>query len=63
VQLDTHIPNARAHVSKAPDIRTIMSLQDVRAGSTVNVCKACRHAATVQYQHYESLTWHCYSAK
>jgi hypothetical protein len=56
VQLDTHIPNACAHVSKAPDIRTIMSLQDVRAGSTVNVCKACRHAATVQYQHYKSLT-------
>jgi hypothetical protein len=31
VQLGMHVPNARAHVSKEPDVRVIMDLQDVRA--------------------------------
>jgi hypothetical protein len=47
VQLGPHVPNARAHVSKVLDIRAIMGLQDVQAGSTVNACKKCRHAVTV----------------
>jgi hypothetical protein len=47
VQLGTYVPNTHAHVFKVPDIRVIMCLQDVRAGSVVNAYKACRHAATV----------------
>jgi hypothetical protein len=48
VQLGLHVPNARAQVSKAPDDRVIMGLQDMRAGSTVNACKTCGQTATVQ---------------
>jgi hypothetical protein len=48
VQLGTYVPNARTHVFKAPDIRVIMGLQDMRAGNTVNAYKAYRHAATVR---------------
>jgi hypothetical protein len=51
VQLGPHVPNACAHISKAPDVRAIMGLQDVWVGSTVNTCKACGHAATVHHQH------------
>jgi hypothetical protein len=58
-----HVLNARTQISKALDIRAIMGLQDVRAGSAVNVCKACRQTATVQRQHYSPLAWHCYSVK
>jgi hypothetical protein len=29
IQLDSHVPNARVHVSEALDIRAIMGLQDV----------------------------------
>jgi hypothetical protein len=47
VQLGMHILSARAHVSKALDVRAIMGLQDVRAGSAVNACKVCGQAATV----------------
>jgi hypothetical protein len=47
VRLGTHVPNARTHISKAPDFRAIMGLQDVRTGSVVNACKACRQVATV----------------
>jgi hypothetical protein len=47
MQLGTHVPNAGAHISKAPDIRAIMGLQDVQAGSVVNACKACGQAATL----------------
>jgi hypothetical protein len=50
VQLDTHVPNERAHVSKVLDARAIMGLQDVRAGSAVNACKACGHIAIVRLQ-------------
>jgi hypothetical protein len=50
MQLGTHISNIRAHISKVPDIRVIMGLQDVRVGSIVNVYKACRQAATVRLQ-------------
>jgi hypothetical protein len=35
MQLGSHVPYAHTHVSKAHDVRTIMSLQDVRAGSTL----------------------------
>jgi hypothetical protein len=67
MQLGTYVPNARAQVSKALDIRVIMGLQDVRAGSAVNACKTCRqgsyNATTVQLQHYRLLVWHRYSAK
>jgi hypothetical protein len=45
VRLDPHVPNARAHVSKAPDVRAIMGLQDVQLGSIVNVCKTCGYSA------------------
>jgi hypothetical protein len=47
MHIATHVLNARVHVFKAPDVRAIMCLQDVRAGSVVNVCKACGRAATV----------------
>jgi hypothetical protein len=47
MQLDMYVPNIRAYVSKVPDVRAIMGRQDVRAGSIVNTCKACRQAATV----------------
>jgi hypothetical protein len=50
VQLDMHVPNARTHISKTPDVRAIMSLQDVRVGSTDRSCKKCRHEATVRRQ-------------
>jgi hypothetical protein len=36
VQLGTHVPNTRAHVSKAPHVRAIMRLQDVHADNVVN---------------------------
>jgi hypothetical protein len=58
VQLGTHVPNARAHVSKSPNIRAIMGLQDVRAGSAANACKACRHVATMRLQYSASTMDH-----
>jgi hypothetical protein len=39
MQLGSHVPNARTHVSKAHDIRAIMTRQDVRAGCAINACK------------------------
>jgi hypothetical protein len=48
MQLGTQVPNAHAHVSKAPHIRAIMHLQDMQAGSVVNSCKACGYASTVR---------------
>jgi hypothetical protein len=50
VQLGTHVPNARAHVSKAPHVRAIMHLQYVQAANVVNTYKACGHASTVRLQ-------------
>jgi hypothetical protein len=50
VQLGMHVPNACAHVSKVPDARAIMSLQDVLASSVVNACKACGHVGIVRLQ-------------
>jgi hypothetical protein len=47
VQLGTHIPNARVHISNAHDVRAIMGLQDVRAGNALNACKACKLVATM----------------
>jgi hypothetical protein len=50
VQVGTHVPNARAHVFKMPNIRAIMGQQNVRAGSAVNDCKTCRQAGTMRLQ-------------
>jgi hypothetical protein len=50
VQLGTYVPNACTHVSKAPDIRAIIGLQDVRVGNIVNACMACRQVAIVRLQ-------------
>jgi hypothetical protein len=41
VQQGTPVSNARAHVSKAPDVRAIMGLQDVRVDTADNACKMC----------------------
>jgi hypothetical protein len=56
MQLDTHVPNTRVHVSKAPHVRAIMRLQDVQASSVVNTCKACGHASTMWLQYGYSAT-------
>jgi hypothetical protein len=50
VQLGSHVPNARMHVSKMPDVRTIIGMQDLWACSTFNACKTCRQVATVRLQ-------------
>jgi hypothetical protein len=50
MQLGMHVPNARAQVFKASDIRAIIELQYVRTGSTVNACKAYRQTTTVRLQ-------------
>jgi hypothetical protein len=50
VQIGSYVPNSRVHVSMAPDVRAIMSLQDVWAGSTVNARKTCGQVATVRHQ-------------
>jgi hypothetical protein len=54
MQLGMHVPNARTHIFKAPHVRAIMRLQDVRAGSVVNTCKVCVHASTVRLQYVYS---------
>jgi hypothetical protein len=41
VQLGSHVPNARTHVSKAHDARAIMGLQDVWEGSVFSTYKMC----------------------
>jgi hypothetical protein len=43
VQQSAHVSNACMHISKAPDVRIIMDLQDVWG----NACKMCGYAATV----------------
>jgi hypothetical protein len=48
VQSGTHVSNAHTHVSKVPDVRAFIGMQDVWACSIVNAYKACRHAATVR---------------
>jgi hypothetical protein len=48
VQQGSPAPNVRVHVLKVPDIKAIMSMQDMWAGTTVNACKTCRHTATVR---------------
>jgi hypothetical protein len=50
VQLGTHVPNARVPVSKVPDIRATMGLQDMRVGCAVNAHMTCRQAATMWLQ-------------
>jgi hypothetical protein len=51
MHLGTYVPNARAHVSKAPHVRAIMLLQDVQVGSVVNTYKAYGYASTVLLQY------------
>jgi hypothetical protein len=58
MQLGTHVPNARVHVSKSPDIRAIKGMQDVWVGSVVNACKACKQAAIVRVQYNASTMDH-----
>jgi hypothetical protein len=48
VQLDSHVPNAHAHVSMALDVRAIMRMQNMRADNAFNACKTCGQAATVR---------------
>jgi hypothetical protein len=50
VRLGPRVPNAQTHVFKTPDVRAIMRLQDVWAGSAVHACKACGHAAILRLQ-------------
>jgi hypothetical protein len=50
VWLGPRVPNAHVHVSKTPDVRAIIGLQDIRAGSTVNACKTCGYTTTVLLQ-------------
>jgi hypothetical protein len=52
VQLATCVSKAHMHIFKAPDARAIMSLQDVRIGGALNVCKMCGHTATMQCRPY-----------
>jgi hypothetical protein len=51
MQLGMHVSKAHAHVSKTSEVRAIMDLQDVRAGSAFNACKTCGLVATVQQQY------------
>jgi hypothetical protein len=50
VQLGSCVSKARVHVSKVPDVRAIMGLQDVRADYVFNACKTYVHVATVQHR-------------
>jgi hypothetical protein len=52
VRQGSPVSNARAHVSKAPNVMAIMGLQDVRAGTTANAYRTCGHTAIVQRQCY-----------
>jgi hypothetical protein len=52
MQQGLHVPITSVNVSNVPDVRVIMILQDVRAGSTFNVYKMCGHAATMQRRPY-----------
>jgi hypothetical protein len=58
VQVGSHVLNARAFISKTLDVRAIMSLRDMWAGSKVNVYKTSRHTATVQLQCIADLVSH-----
>jgi hypothetical protein len=48
MQSGSYVLNVRAHVSKAPNIRVIMGMQDVRADNAFNAYNMCQHVATVQ---------------
>jgi hypothetical protein len=52
------VPSTCVHVSKAPDVRGIMGLQDVQPGTTDNACKTCGQTAIVQLQYSASSTNH-----
>jgi hypothetical protein len=41
------VSKARVHVSKTPDNRAIMGVQDVWVGSAFNACKTCGQMATM----------------
>jgi hypothetical protein len=55
MQLGTYVPHTRAHVFKAPDIRAIMGLQDVRtsgySAATVSGDATGRSHAADRTQH------------
>jgi hypothetical protein len=48
MQQSSHVPNARMYVFKAPDVRAIMCLQDMRAGCVINACKTCGQTTTMR---------------
>jgi hypothetical protein len=50
MQLGSHVFKAHKHISKASDVRAIMSLQDVQVGWAFNAYKTCGHASIVQYR-------------
>jgi hypothetical protein len=50
MQSGSYVLNARAHVSKVPNIRVIMGMQDVRADNAFNAYNMCQHVATVRLQ-------------
>jgi hypothetical protein len=45
--LGLRVYKACTHVSKVPDVRASIGLQDVRAGNAFNACKTYKHASTV----------------
>jgi hypothetical protein len=47
MQLGSCVSKAHTHVSKAPDVRAIMGMQDVRVGCIFNACKTCGLAGTM----------------
>jgi hypothetical protein len=50
MHLGSHVSNAHVHGSKAPDVWAIMGLQDMQAGTAINVYKMHRQAAIVWLQ-------------
>jgi hypothetical protein len=50
MQLGSRVSKAHTHISKAPDVRAIMDMQDVRVGYIFNACKTCGLAGTIWLQ-------------
>jgi hypothetical protein len=49
MQLSSRVSKVHMHVSKSPDARVIMGLQDVRTSCVFNACKMSGQTATVCY--------------
>jgi hypothetical protein len=47
MQQGSQILNARSHISKAPNVKAIMGLQDMWVCHAFNACKICEQAATM----------------